>query len=269
MKTVPQPGKPARQRFILHEARRTPALRIAELARNLDVSGETIRRDLDELGKAGLLRRIYGGATLSGPPANGGANGGAKGDANGASGPARGASSEDLERMAQSVAAHVEGGQTLIVSGGLPAQHVARRLATLSKDTTLITNDVGVAAAAASGLAEIVLCPGSYDPESGSVGGVDTVEYLDRFNADLAIITCSGLSSWGASDALRVSANVKRAILRAAARTVLLVEPGQLGRNAIQEICRLDALAEIVAGSVVPPPIAAACRNAGVKLTLA
>mgnify|MGYP002721222638 FL=1 len=51
-----------RQAKILDALGRAPSLRVAELALPLQVSTETIRRDLDELTEAGLLNRTYGGA---------------------------------------------------------------------------------------------------------------------------------------------------------------------------------------------------------------
>ena len=256
MTRMRRPDKRARQQIILGEARRSAALRVAELARRLGVSGETIRRDLDELGKAGQLRRIYGGATLPSCAADGAAW-------------RNGAQAAALERMAAVVAARVEPGQTVMISGGEPARHVAQRLARSAAHLTFITNDLGVAAVAGGGAAEVVLCPGTYDAADGSVQGEDTVEYLARFTPDLAIIASSALSASGASDALRSSANVKRAMLRSGARAMLVIERRHLGCRALQEIGPLAAFAEIVTSGNPPPAIATACRDAGVLLTTA
>ena len=57
--------KSVRQERILNELNQSPSLRVAELARRLAVSTETIRRDLDELTGQGLLNRTYGGAVRS------------------------------------------------------------------------------------------------------------------------------------------------------------------------------------------------------------
>jgi len=257
MKVELLPNKQARQRQILREARRLPALRIADLARTLAVSGETVRRDLDDLSRAGLLRRIYGGATL--PDHD-------KEDIPGAE---RLPPQSIHDRIAATAAERAKGNQTIILSGGAVARSIARHLAHRPADLTLITSDIGVATSAAGGFLEVLLCPGSYDPDRNCVTGSDTIEFLGRFNADLAVISGDGLSADGASDAWRGSANVKRAMLRAAASAILVVEPRHLGQTALQEICRLDALNEIVTGGRPPQPITEACRAAGVTLTLA
>lgn len=51
-----------RQRKILETARKNGTVRTQELASNLNVTEETVRRDLDALSRQGLLRRTHGGA---------------------------------------------------------------------------------------------------------------------------------------------------------------------------------------------------------------
>src|SRR5690349_22288647 len=55
-------SKRDRQQRILAELRVSATLRISELANELGVSYETIRRDLEEMGESGLINRTYGGA---------------------------------------------------------------------------------------------------------------------------------------------------------------------------------------------------------------
>ncbi|NUS19355.1 MAG: DeoR/GlpR transcriptional regulator, partial [Mesorhizobium sp.] len=55
-----EPGrltKKERHELILSEVRRSASIRISKLARRIGVAGETIRRDLIELGEAGLINR--------------------------------------------------------------------------------------------------------------------------------------------------------------------------------------------------------------------
>src|SRR5690349_23252120 len=54
----------SRRERILDELRRTGAVRVADLARELGVAELTIRRDIGSLADRGLLTRVHGGATL-------------------------------------------------------------------------------------------------------------------------------------------------------------------------------------------------------------
>jgi len=243
--------KRERLELICSEARRRGVVRITEIAGRLGVSGETVRRDLDELAISGRLRRIYGGAT---PPA-------------GESAGEQRASVEARARLADAAAQRVKPGQTVMVSG-TAARQLAQEMARQVSGITLITNAVGIAAVCGADV-EVVLCPGTYDPETDSVYGEDAVSYLGRFNADLAVISGCALSPRGASDARRGSAPVKRAMLAAAARSILVVEAGELGRTAVEIVAPLGAFAEIFIGGAVPAPLAAACRERGVRLMAA
>ena len=61
----PRLRRACRQDRILAELHAQPALRASELSQMLEVSHETIRRDLIDLDRRGLLRRTYGGAQRS------------------------------------------------------------------------------------------------------------------------------------------------------------------------------------------------------------
>ena len=51
-----------RQRWIMECVERDSSVRVVKLAKELSVSGETVRRDLEFLEHQGLVRRVYGGA---------------------------------------------------------------------------------------------------------------------------------------------------------------------------------------------------------------
>jgi len=57
--------KSERQQQILSEFRASPSTRLGDLADLLEVSKETIRRDITEMSEKGLLSRTYGGAVAS------------------------------------------------------------------------------------------------------------------------------------------------------------------------------------------------------------
>ena len=59
--------KDTRQRAILDQLAVSPTMRVGRLAETLDVTTETIRRDLEELAAQGMIARTYGGAMLRQP----------------------------------------------------------------------------------------------------------------------------------------------------------------------------------------------------------
>jgi DeoR/GlpR family transcriptional regulator of sugar metabolism len=235
--------------------RRSASIRISKLARRIGVAGETIRRDLIELGDAGLINRTYGGATISlvttEPVIS-----------------ERGLTLVDERaRIGRGAAGLIEKGQIVMIDGGSTTYEVARNLSQLKRDLTIITNSTGVASVAgANPTFRVLLCPGTYDSREGSVMGEDTVEFVRRYNADVAIIGASGLSADGPSDMISGAAAVKRAMISRSLSTVLVVTHDKFGRSSLERICGLDDIADIVTDSEPKADLRTAAEQAGTEL---
>ncbi|MGX5840103.1 DeoR/GlpR family DNA-binding transcription regulator [Mesorhizobium sp. ArgA1] len=247
--------KKERHALILSEVRRSASIRISKLARRIGVAGETIRRDLIELGDAGLINRTYGGATISLVTSE----------------PViseRGLTLvEERARIGRGAAGLIEKGQIVMIDGGSTTYEVARNLSQLKRDLTIITNSTGVASVAgANPTFRVLLCPGTYDSREGSVLGEDTVEFVRRYNADVAIIGASGLSADGPSDMISGAAAVKRAMISRSLSTVLVVTHDKFGRSSLERICGLDDIADIVTDSEPKADLRTATKQAGTEL---
>ena len=248
-------SKKERHELILSEVRRSASIRISRLALRLGVAGETIRRDLIELGDAGLLNRTYGGATISLVTSE----------------PVIAERSQTLiaerARIGRGAAGMVEKGQIVMIDGGSTTYEVARSLSQLKRDLTVITNSIGVASVAgANPTFRVILCPGTYDSREASVLGEDTVEFIRRYNADIAIIGASSLSLDGPSDTISGAAAVKRAMIARALSTALVVTNDKFGRNSLERVCGLDELSDIVTDREPQPALRAAIEAAGAVL---
>lgn len=183
-------NKQLRQAKILAEINDAPSLRIAELARRHSVSTETIRRDLDELTQRGHLNRTYGGAV-------------------------RAESAEpsvterhrlfvaERERIAREAIKPLRNGRIFMIGSGATTVHVARRIATDLKDITVITHAFGVATVLSMNpTIRVIIAPGDYDSTEGAMVGAHTLNFLNQYAVDYAILGASGITAEGPSDAL-------------------------------------------------------------------
>ena len=248
-------SKKERHELILSEVRRSASIRISRLAMRLGVAGETIRRDLIELGDAGLLNRTYGGATISLVTSE----------------PVIAERSqtmvEERTRIGRGAAGLVKKGQIVMIDGGSTTYEVARNLSQLRRDLTIITNSIGVASVAgANPTFRVILCPGTYDSREASVFGEDTVEFISRYNADIAIIGASSLSADGPSDMISGAAAVKRAMISRTLSTALVVTNDKFGRNSLERVCGLGELSDIVTDREPQPALRAVIEAAGTEL---
>jgi DeoR/GlpR family transcriptional regulator of sugar metabolism len=249
--------KQERQEAILHEVRASASIRISELARQLGVAGETIRRDLAELGGSGLINRTYGGATIS--PATAEPMIAERGLV----------LVEERAAIARRTLDLVNDRQVVMIDGGSTTQEVARQLANTRRELTLITNSTGIAVAAgANPTFRVILCPGTYDPREGSVLGENTVEFVTRYNADLAIFGASGMTLDGPCDANWGAAAVKRSMLRQAESAVLVADCTKFGRRSVERICPWGRVHHLVTDCEPPSALRKCLTRAGTELVI-
>ncbi len=251
-------GKSERRARILAELRGSPAVRIADLAGELGVSTETIRRDLDALGRSGLIQRTYGGAAaqpLALEPA---------------------ISERYQQRVAEReaigtrAARLIEPSQVLMIDAGSTTVHFARRLSATLRDLTVVTNSYGVALAlTANPGITLILCPGRYDARESSVTGAETVRFLTGYNADIAVIGASGLAVDGPSDVNSGMAEVKRAMLARSRDNLLLADRSKFGRLSLEVICPLHEIGRLVSDAAPGGELAEALKRAGVEVVVA
>ncbi len=203
------------------ELRAAPTLRVLELANDLGVSTETIRRDLDELETRGLINRTYGGAVRPFGPE-----------------PAirerHQMMTAEREAMAVEAVRFVNHSDVLLIGGGATTVHVARRLAAEKRDLTIITHSFGVATVLAPNPTfTILICPGRYNGREGCMFGSQTIEYVNSFYANHAILGATGLTIDGPNDADADSGAVYRTMITRAAETMVVADHTKFDRPAL------------------------------------
>ncbi len=257
--SVPQKlGKADRQERILNELRASSTIRISTLAEALGVSGETIRRDLLEMGESGVLSRTYGGAVARPFGIEAAWTERLRDMA------------EERGRIAAAAARFLRPGDVVMIDAGSTVLHFAQRIAAQLTDLTIITNSFSVAIAlGANPSFRVVSCPGAYDPHEGSLTGPDTIAFLGQFNANWAVLGASGINGDGPSEANRGGAAVKRAMLERAQQNMLLIDHAKFGRLSLEVFCPLKRIDRVVTSEAPRGELAAALRDAGSGVVVA
>ena len=213
--------KEVRQHRILAALEANPALRVAQLAEDLSVSSETIRRDLAELDQLGRISRTYGGAVRSShfePALN--------------------------ERMtihvperraiAQAAMQRYGGMDTLLLGGGATMVQFARALRFTQQRMTVVTPAYAIAnELAANPLIEVMMLPGTFEPQEGLVGGPETIRAIARYRTQATIIGASGLDEDGVSEAMLSAGEVYAAMLQHAGESVILADHSKFEKRAL------------------------------------
>jgi DeoR/GlpR family transcriptional regulator of sugar metabolism len=227
----------------------------SELAPRLGVSLDTIRRDLDELGAAGVLRRVRGGALPPSPSSPRFVD--------------RAAEDVPEKRAIADVAVErlVRPGQLLALGGGTTVRELARRLPDDLR-ATVLTNAPDVAVALLDHPAlEVVLLGGPVNSETRTVVGVEAIQALAGVRPDLCLLgACSLHAQAGVTVLHREEALVLRAMLRASASTAVLTASGKLGSAGPYVVGATSEIDALVTDADAPAAALAEIEELGVEV---
>lgn len=253
----PRLDKAARQARILAEMRASATLRVGDLATELNVSTETIRRDLFELGEKGLINRTYGGAVrpfASEPSVT----------------ERHALMVAEREAIAAATVKLIEPKEVIAIGAGATTTHVARRMAAACRDLTVITHSFSVATVvSANPTIEVLMCPGRYNAREGMMVGVETGEFLQNYNVNRAILGISGITTDGLADAEPDAAFVYRAMMNRASQTIIVSDHSKFDVPSLAIWARIPDIQHLVTDRPPEGAVARALGRAGVEITVA
>ena len=207
-----------RHQYILSQLTKTGALSVAELVQALNVSRETIRRDLNALAERGLIMTTHGGALAA--------------DRREPSLEAREAAHAAAKRAIGARAAErVPDGAALIIDSGTTTYAVARALADRHQ-LTVYTNDWRIAQVLARRNGNrVTLLGGELSDDEDATFGLDTVQQLAQYHVDFAFVGAGGISAEAyLTDYTRMAAEVRSRMIASASVAVVVADHSKFGR---------------------------------------
>ncbi len=225
-------------------------------AAQLDVSEDTIRRDLRELAGDGLLQRVHGGALPASPAM---ANFAAR----------QHISTDDKSAIGRAAAQLIQPGQVVFIDGGTTSAQLVRHLPP-DLHATVVTHSPSVAVDLATHpTIEVIMLGGRLFKHSVVGVGSATVEAIRQVRADLYFMgVCSVHPEAGLSTGDFEEAGVKRALSAAAAETIVLASPEKLATASPYQVIPLDELSGLVTIASVPEEALAPYRKRGISIHL-
>jgi DeoR/GlpR family transcriptional regulator of sugar metabolism len=155
----------------------------------------------------------------------------------------------------------------VMIDGGSTALDLARRMATDAQNITVITNNLPAATVlGANPTINVTFCPGRYDSRRGTVDGPDTIRFLSRFHANLAIIGACGIAAGGPTSSHSDAVAIKRAMLRRSEERILLLDHTKFGDRHPHRVCPLDDIDRLICDQAPAGKLSAALRNANVEI---
>jgi DeoR/GlpR family transcriptional regulator of sugar metabolism len=233
-----------RQRRIETMLREQGRVEVLELARLLQVSEHTVRRDLLALQAQGVLQRTHGGA-VSLDTARLGLSSRAA------------VLPEAKAAVGRAAAALVEPGQTLVLDSGSTPLAMARALTV--RPLTVITSSLDVAAIFADDpQVQIALTGGTWQHENRALWGPAAVAMLAQCRADWAVPgACAIDATLGVSAPDEADAALKRAMIGCARRTMILGDHSKLGNVAAFHVANWSQVDTLLIDEAWPAGVAA------------
>lgn len=239
-------------------------LKMEEMAAMFGVSVETIRRDVTDMEREGLVEKVYGGIRLRQSAIR--------------SHSTLDSWSDRMERCHEekvriaAKALELIGDESVIALDIGTTVYELSRLLGVKKDLTIITNSLPIAAELSRATAHSVICIGGKVTTNETVtGGVYARHFLEDFAAvDVFLMGADGVSlKQGVTEYSQGIVDVKRQLAAMARRRVLLADHSKFGVEAPFKSCALDRVDTLITDEAAPARVLEGLRRRGVEITTA
>jgi DeoR family transcriptional regulator, fructose operon transcriptional repressor len=248
-----------RQQEILRLARESGRVDVVRLAEELAVTSETIRRDLTVLERAGVLRRVHGGAIpverLGFEPAL------AARDA---------VMTGEKERIAKAALAELPEEGAVIIDAGSTTERLADALP-LDRELTVVVNAPPLATSLATRPNLTVLMLGGR-VRRRTLATVDdwNLQQLSQLHVDVAFMGTNGLSlECGFTTPDPAEASVKRSMIAAARRAVVLADHTKIGNDYLARFATIGDVDTLITDDRVDLRLVEEYEQAGLRVVRA
>ena len=204
-------------------------IKIEHMTRLFDISIETARRDLTYLEKKGIVKKIYGGATLL-------ENGTKEPDTSERL-------SKNLEEKAaigRKCAEFINDGDSILIEVGTTTLQVAKALKA-KKNLTVITNSIHVVNELMDTDFGLYIIGGRIRHGEGSISGAISIIELENFHINKAIISAGGITvGRGLSDYNIEEALVRKKVIDQSREVIVVADSSKFGQDVLSHICPLS-----------------------------
>lgn len=202
---------------------------VDDLATRLDVTPQTIRKDLNELCDKNLLSRVHGGAVLSTAVKNVGYEA------------RRAIARDEKAAIGRNAAGLIPNASSLFINIGTTTEAVARALVHHA-NLMVVTNNINVAnILRPCHTIEVVIAGGLVRPADGGIVGEAAVDFIKQFRVDYAVIGTSAIDDDGALlDFDFREVKVAQAIIENARNVILVADSTKFDRKAPVRIAHIS-----------------------------
>lgn len=244
-----------RQRRLLGFVNEQGSIRIALVSQALNVTSETIRRDLDTLASEGKLLRSHGGAVRLDE---------VQGDTPFQQ--RQEAHSAEKTSVSETALQCIQAGETIALDASSTAWYLARRLPDMP--LTVLTNSLQVVLELSNReRIDVISTGGILRSTSMSFIGPLADDAVKQYHVNKAFLSCEGLHPvYGVSDSNELQAMIKRRMASIADEVYVIADHTKFGTRAFAHVVGVDKVDVIISDSIVDDALVASFRSRGVQV---
>lgn len=238
---APRPTRAQRQRRIIDRVVEQGFASVAELVEDAGVSVMTIHRDLDDLAGRGLLRRVHGG--VSALP----------------TGVFESSSEFRMQRqveakdaLARTALTFVEPGMSVLLDDSTTALALARLLPSIGALTVITNYRQVLEVLIEEDDIAVIMLGGAYSRTHDSFIGVPEASGLATYAVDVSFQSTSTIDETRAYHQEQELVLMKRAMIEAGERSVLMIDGSKVGRRSLHRFAELAEFSDLVVTPDVP-----------------
>ncbi|MDF1595655.1 MAG: DeoR/GlpR family DNA-binding transcription regulator [Acidimicrobiia bacterium] len=253
-----------RRRRMLSLIREREFMRVSDLGRIFGISEVTVRSDLDHLASTSPIQRVHGGAIVL--------DGQVKAERSFEHSEVTAV--DEKAAIGVAAAALVSSGDSLIIDVGSTTTAVARAVALRKdlEDIVIFTNGLTIAMELESEIPRftVILTGGTLRRQQHSLVDPFAKVVLEQVHVTAAFIGCNGVHlDEGITNINLPEAAVKRSMVKAAERVVVVAEGSKLGRISMVRCAELSDVDVLITGRSAPSGLVDPIRDLGVTTTVA
>lgn len=248
-----------RQREILGVIRERGRASVQDLAQALQVTPETVRRDLTVLERRGLLRRTHGGAvhvqrvSFSTPVTD-----------------RAGLFDAEKDAIAATALERISDNSTIGIDAGTTTIKLAELIPRTSRLTVVTYSLIVASALVAHPHVQVHFLGGQILENSRAAVGTWALEQVERITLDQVFLSVDGVNTrHGLTTHNLAEANVKAALIRAARQTVVMADRSKLGREEFGKVAPLEEADLIITDTEAPGDVVREIEEHGPEVLLA
>ena len=247
-----------RHKYILESLAKNGFIKVIDIAKELDVTPVTIRKDLKYLEEKKLLYRTHGSASPIKPLTS---------DIDVQE--KEKLRKDEKKRIAIEAAKLVEENDSIIIASGstvhmfaeqiVPTSHLT--VVTASLKTALLLNAVNNI--------EVIQLGGTVRKNSFSVIGDYTSQFFEQITCSKLFLGVDGIDlEYGITNSNIEEAILNKKMIEASLRTIILADSSKFGRRGFGKICNLDRIDVIITDSGISKSMAQSIEEMGIELMI-